>query len=299
MSTTYTPQNQRLHNTPYSQILLHENIQDSKVYISRNVNQLLKSIGDDLVLKGLELTKEPEISNYTVTFTLSPGLIIQNSTLIEIKDDLVEDITLSINTSAYDQNNGYLIIYTDFHTLETVAENYLTLKVAYAKADGSGVLGSTPWNSTRNRIILYRFSFIKSSSALLSVTEENADFELVSHTYNLRGNTNFTNYAFRLVYDHASETDHYGLATDTKYGHVKVPLNSNILLDNGAISVPEATTVVKGVTKLATEDEALLMEATDKALTPSSIKHIILNLKDIEIQVVDPGITLGTALILS
>jgi len=293
MTTTFTPTNQVLHNTPYSQILLHENIQDSKVYISRHVNQLLRAIGNDLVLEGLTLVTDPVVSGFNVIFTITPGLLIQDSTLIEVKDQ----IELSINVSPYDPDNGYIIIYTDFQHLDSTAENNIKFKVAYVKADGSELVGTYPWNSSRNRIILYRFSFSKSSTTYL--TQEESDFTLIGSTYNLKGNTNFTNYAFRLVYDHSSKSGLYGLASSEKYGHVKILTDSNINVDTGAISVSDASTTTKGVIKLATEDEAILMESKEKVLTPDSIKHIILNLKDIEIQVVDPGITLGTALILS
>jgi hypothetical protein len=172
--------------------------------------------------------------------------------------------------------------------------------VAYVLADGTALVGaSEPWNSTRNRILVNRFSFSKTNSAVYSILEENNNFEILGKFYNLRGLTNFTNYAFRLVFDHSSDTDLYGLATSEKYGHVRIPSTSNISVSNGDISVPDASEITKGVVKLATKDEALLMESKIKALTPDSIKHIILNLKDIEIQVVDPGITLGTALIIS
>jgi hypothetical protein len=295
MSTFYVPTNQVLNNTPYSQILLHENTEDSRVYISRHVNRLLKAIGDDLVLEGLELVQDPTITGTVVNFSLTPGLLIQDLTLIEIN----EQVELSIDVSPFDPDNGYIIIYTDFHHLDSSGENYLTFKVSYVLADGTELVAANPWNSSRNRIILNRFSFVTTTNVINSVTEVFSNFTLIGSTYNLRGNTNFTNYAFRLIYDHSSETDLYGVATNTKYGHVKVPLNSGIDIDNGVISIAEASTVVKGLTTFATEDEAILMESTTKALTPDSIKHIILNLKDIEIQVVDPGITLGTALILS
>jgi hypothetical protein len=294
MATIYTPTDQVLHNTPYSQILLHENTVDSKVYISRRVNQLLKAIGEDLVLKGLTLVEDPVIDGSTVSFTLSPGLLIQDSTLIEIN----EQVTLDIDVTVFDQTEGYLIIYTDFQHLDSPNENFLSIKVSYAMADGSSLVGST-WNSSRNRIILYRFSFAKITNTLASVIQEESNFTLIGHEYTLKGHDGFTNYAFRIINDHSSLTTNYGVATEEKYGHVKVPLTSNLVVQDGAISVPNATSVTKGVMELATEDEAILMESTTKALTPDSIKHIILNLKDIDIQVVDPGITLGTALILS
>jgi hypothetical protein len=294
MGISYIPTDQVLYNTPYSQILLHENTEDSRIYISRHVNQLLKMIGNDLILKGLQLVQDPVINGFTVSFSLTPGLLIQDLTLIEIN----EQVDLSIDVSPFDPDNGYLIIYTDFHHLDSSAENYLTFKVAYVKADGTELIGTSPWNSTRNRIILNRFSFVKSYTTAL-LTEELSNFTIIGSSYGVRGNTNFTNYAFRLVFDHSSETNLYGVATDEKYGHVKVQTDSNIDIDNGNISISEASTITNGVVKLASEDEAILMESKTKVLTPDSIKHIILNLKDIEIQVVDPGITLGTALILS
>jgi hypothetical protein len=133
---------------------------------------------------------------------------------------------------------------------------------------------------------------------LVSLKLEESDFEIIGKFYSLMGLSNFTNYSFRL-YEHASEDPIYGLASETKFGHVRVPEDSNISIIDGEISVAEASLTSKGLVQLATEDEAILMVSKTKVLTPDSIKNIILNLKDIEIQVVDPGITLGTALILS
>ena len=236
MTTSFIPTNQVLYNTPYSQTLLHENTQDSKVYISRHVNHLLKAIGNDLVLEGFTLVTNPIISGFNVTFNLTPGILIQDLTLIEVKDQ----IELSINVSPFDPDDGYIIIYTDFQHLDSTAENNITFKAAYVKADGSELVGTHPWNSSRNRIILYRFSFSKSSSTTY-LNEEESDFTLIGSTYNLRGNTNFTNYAFRLVYDHSSTSALYGLATSEKYGHVRIPIDSNINVDTGDISVLEAS----------------------------------------------------------
>jgi hypothetical protein len=291
MSRYYTPQ-QLQFNTAYSQRLLHQNNIDSKIYLSRISNYILKAIGDDVVLSGLSIEAFEVIDLDILSFTLSPGYLIQDTTLIELK----ESTNLQINIRPYDNNNGYIIIYTDYQYLETTLENNLQLKISYITSDGDHIEPSEDiWDPNKNRILLYRYRFSKLPSASVMVVEE-PSFNIFNRTYYLQGQSNFTNFSTRIL-DHASNSSTYGYASSTNAGHVRVGQNLNI--SEGTLSVPTASTVLAGAVQLADEDEAILLTSKTKALTPDSLRHVILNLKDIDVQVTDPGITLGTAMILS
>mgnify|MGYP000861589302 FL=1 len=280
------------YNTPYQQLILHQNTQDSKVYLSRTSNYILNAIGNDLILNGFNIISITTESLSTVKIRLSPGLLIQDTTLISIE----EETELSIDVLPYDNNNGYLIIYTDYQYLNLVQENNLKLKLSYISADGDSIEPSTDiWDPNKNRILLYRFSFIKLPQATLTQITT-PTFTIFNREYFLNGENNFTNYQSKLL-DHAVDGPTYGYATTTKAGHVRIGENINI--DNGTISILNASTTTAGVLRFATEEEALALVSQEVALTPDSIRHLILNIKDIEVQVTDPGVTLGTALILS
>lgn len=290
--TYYNQPLQKQYNTPIQQKILHQNIVDSKVYLSRTSNYILNAIGNDLILKGLDINIINIIDNSTVQVVLNPGLLIQDSTLISIE----ETVTVDINVRPYDHNNGYLILYTEYQYLNTVQENNLEFKIAYITTDGEHISSDTQsWNPNTNRILLHRFSFRK--SPVLTVTQiTEPQFSIFNKIYYLQGINNYTNFSERVT-DHAIDGSTYGYATDTKAGHVRA--GTNLTITDGTLSVPEASVSSSGVTRFANESEALLLEADNLALSPASLRNMILNLKNIEIQIVDPGITLGTAMILS
>jgi hypothetical protein len=291
MTISYTPQ-QTQFNTATNQRILHQNSIDSKVYLSRTSNYLLKAIGDDLVLSGFDLTINSTIDLDTISITISPGLLIQDTTLINI----TEATTLTLNIKSYDHTNGYIIVYTDYQFLNSTVTNDLNFKIAYITASGDSIYPTaTIWDPNRNRIVLYRFSFVKLPEATLTQILE-PNFEIFNNNYYLFGETNFTNFSLRLL-DHAVNASTYGYASTINAGHMRV--GSNLSVTDGTVSVQAASQISSGVTRFSTPEETILMESTDTALAPASIKDLILNLKDIEIQVTDPGITLGTALILS
>ena len=291
MSRYYIPQQSQF-NTPYNQRILHQNTQDSKVYLSRASNFILRAIGNDLILKGFNIQSITTINLDTLSFVINPGFLIQDSTLIEIK----ESSTLEINVKPYDHTNGYIIIYTDYQYLDSVLENNLQLKISYITADGDHIEPSEDiWDPNKNRILLYRFRFSKLPQAIVSEVLE-PEFTIFNKTYYLFGESNFTNFSIKLN-DHAIDASTYGYATENKAGHVRV--GPNLQVTEGTIYAPLATTNMPGVVELADEDEALLLTSKSKVITPDALRHLILNLKNIEVQVEDPGITLGTALILS
>lgn len=285
----YTPL-QKQFNSPQSQNILHQNTQDSKVYLSRSSNYILNAIGNDLVLKGLSV-KEIIIQDLNlVKIILNPGLLIQDTTLIRIE----EESELSLNLNPYSDINGYLILYTDYVYLESLQINNLSLKLSYITTDGENIYPQSIFDPNRNRILLHRFTFTK--LPILSVTQVfDPNFTIFNKDYYLLGETNFTNFSVKIL-DHAIDSSQYGYATDTKAGHIRI--GSNLNITDGTLSVKTASTSEAGVLRKATELEALLLESDDTAITPKSLRNMILNLKNIEIQVVDPGITLGTAMIL-
>jgi hypothetical protein len=90
MSTTYTPTQYRS-NDPYQQRVLQFSAQDSRVYLSRVSNQLLKGFGNDAVVSGFDLISST-FTGDIFEVVIDEGVLIQDTTLVEV----TEQSTLSI-----------------------------------------------------------------------------------------------------------------------------------------------------------------------------------------------------------
>lgn len=279
------------YNTPNQQKLLKHNITDSKVYLSRASNNLLKAIGNDVVLSGFIIDYENiQYNNYILSIPISSGLVIQDSTLIHIQDDF----TLSINTQPLDPNNGYLIIHTQYQYLNSNEENHLKIKISYISHNGQSIVPSSHvWDPNRNRILLYRFQFEKLPILKLITPSIDGVFNIFGTDYHPFGFPNFTNFSNQLYY-HASDSPRYGYATRTLAGHVRI--GSNLSINEGTVNIANASIHQAGAVRLSSLEETIAMDSRETAISPYNLRELILNLKDIKIEVVDPGITLGTAL---
>jgi len=158
MSTTYIPEQHRI-NDPYQQRILQFNHQDSRVYLSRISNFLLKSFGDDAIIKGFDIISSVFDGNI-FEIVVDSGILIQDYTLIEV----TEQSTLSIDISGFNDCTGYLLVYTDYQYIESIGLNQFSLKLAYVTDNGLVFRTDSStfdWNPIRNRIFLTSFKFTK------------------------------------------------------------------------------------------------------------------------------------------
>jgi|SaaInlV_200m_DNA_2_1039689.scaffolds.fasta_scaffold01003_3 hypothetical protein len=184
MSTSYTPTQYRV-NDPYQQRVLQFSAQDSRVYLSRVSNQLLKAFGNDAVIKGFDVVSSSFTGN-TFEVVIDSGILIQDSTLIEV----TEQSTLSIDVSGLDDCGGYLLIYTDYQYVESISYNVFSLKIAHTDQSGSIVTtdsSSISWIPARNRIYLTLFQFVKGSTNTAQEKIYTNDFYLLGSKYEKRG----------------------------------------------------------------------------------------------------------------
>jgi hypothetical protein len=127
MTSIVTPSNQEISIDPYSGKLFDFDNASSRVYLSRSINNLLKTFGDDVIINGLEVIDLAYNSETeTVSFTLNPGKCIIDTTLIEFPTES----DLSINVSGYD-DTGSLLVFTTFRFTETVHNNVSKFKIFY------------------------------------------------------------------------------------------------------------------------------------------------------------------------
>ena len=127
MTSIVTPSNQEISIDPYSGKLFDFDNASSRIYLSRSINNLLKTFGDDVIIEGLEITDLAYASQTeSVSFTITPGKCIIDTTLIEFPTAS----NLSINLSGYD-DTGRLLVFTTFRFTETVHNNVSKFKIFY------------------------------------------------------------------------------------------------------------------------------------------------------------------------
>ena len=135
------------------------------------VNQLLRSIGNNVVLKGLDCDLSTDGS--TITAEISDGILIQNHTLIEIPHST--NLTIE-NAGSFDQD-GKFALYVQFQFLNTVADNPVRLGIKHISQTG---IASGGWDHNKNATVLTFFDFTKDvGDVVTSIEESNDEFIVI------------------------------------------------------------------------------------------------------------------------
>ena len=130
-STVY-PSSQEISIDPYNGKLFDFNNYQSRVYLGRSINSLLKVFGDNCIIDGMRLTVVTLESNL-LTCVISPGKIIIDTTLIEFKSDIV----LELDLSNIDMTNGDLVISIAFNYLRDKFDNFAKFRLVYVDKFGN------------------------------------------------------------------------------------------------------------------------------------------------------------------
>jgi hypothetical protein len=131
-------------------------IQDSRVYLSRQVNNILQVFGSNVKISGLDITinnNNKLINNKIASFTISPGKCIVDTTLHLFPTAT----TLELDVSPYD-SSGYLMIVVSYKYIETLQQNRPIFKLLYVTSDGLDQLPDA-WSPNRDGLILGVFKF--------------------------------------------------------------------------------------------------------------------------------------------
>jgi hypothetical protein len=158
MAASITPLEQEILINPYSNKLFDFDTHSSKVYISRSVNNLLKSIGEDCVLDGLHSYAEYNPDTDVITINVDHGKAIVDSTLVEITS-LKADNVLSIDVSPF-TDTGSIILTLSYRFLNTLYSNLSKLKLFYVSSNGIDTIPDD-FQIDFDRVILAKFTFNK------------------------------------------------------------------------------------------------------------------------------------------
>lgn len=163
MSSIVQPVNQETFIDPYSSYLFDMGVEDSRVYLSRNVNSILKSFGEDCVLSGLDVGAVLVTGSNIAQFTIYPGKAIVDTTLHIFR----ENVSLDLDLSPYDPN-GFVVVSISYKYIQTMQNNRPFFKVSYVSADGQQILPN-PWSLPRDRLVIAVFRFTKSGNTVTGI----------------------------------------------------------------------------------------------------------------------------------
>jgi hypothetical protein len=131
-------------------------VQDSRVYLSRQVNNILQVFGSNVKISGLDITinnNNKLINNKIASFTISPGKCIVDTTLHVFPTAT----TLELDISPYDPS-GYLVIVVSYKYIESLQQNRPIFKLLYVTQDGLDQLPDA-WSPNRDNLIIGVFKF--------------------------------------------------------------------------------------------------------------------------------------------
>jgi len=185
MAYTTTPTQTR-YNDPYQQAIFESNT-DSKMYLSKESNKLLNVIGNDIVIKGMEMSNPTISPSDTVRTTIAPGWAIQDETLIQFTNTSSLDIDCS---SLIDTTTGgaHLCVFLNYENIQTIEANLASVDLFHVEASGvvNDPLGRFKTRSCR--ILLGIIDFTKNGTSVSAVSKNDSTTLLVAGTtYYVRG----------------------------------------------------------------------------------------------------------------
>jgi len=163
MPNTVIPNNQEILINPYSNKIFDFDTQSSKVYVSRSVNGLLRAIGNDCILEGLECVEAVINTNNEFIVKVTPGRAICDSTLVEITSHKNSN-ELSMDLSSLD-NSGYLVVMLSYTFLNSPHPNFSKLRLFYVNSNGRST-SPDEFEPTYDRLVLAQYHFDKTNRVL-------------------------------------------------------------------------------------------------------------------------------------
>ena len=165
----YVTPTQYRYNDPYQQRIFDYGTVDSRVYLSRATNMLLKAFGNNIVLSGLNVSSVSGVGGSTATVVISAGYAVQDSTLLEILSG--STLTLNVSTLADTTTGGcHLGVFLDYSYLDSVVENPVIVRLYHISADGMTITPSG-FNPDRCQTLIAAVNFTKSGSNITAISE--------------------------------------------------------------------------------------------------------------------------------
>ena len=161
------PSPQHRYLEPYKNRAFQYDTKHSNLFLSHYTNQILNVVGDDSIVRGLEVSPEVNSSKTGIDFKVAPGALVQDLTYFEFQNET----TVSMD-EIVDFSDFYVVVYTSYRYIETVYENPMKLEATLYNPRTKRALST--WNTVINRIILGVFSFTVENGLITGVNEEDS-----------------------------------------------------------------------------------------------------------------------------
>jgi hypothetical protein len=186
MASTIQPSQLR-YNTPYDQTLFDFNTVDSKVFLSRETNKILNIVGNDIVVKNMNMSDPVIIGASTVRTTISAGMAIRDETLLKF----TSVSTVDIDCAALDDttvSGCHLGVFLNYQYLQSLETNEAKVQIYHIAADGTVTNPLGTYSVYTCRILLGAINFTKSGANVVAVSRYESPTLLISgETFYIRG----------------------------------------------------------------------------------------------------------------
>lgn len=179
MASTITPTQTRA-NDPYEQTLFQYNTADSKLYLSRESNKLLNVVGNDVVLKGMDMSSPTiVVADTTVRTTIAVGWAISDYTLIQSSSIA----TVDIDCSSLDDttvSGCHLAVFLNYQYLQTIEANLASVDIFHIQADGTVTNPLSRFSANACRILLGVIDFTKTGAIVTAASTHSQSSLLIN-----------------------------------------------------------------------------------------------------------------------
>ena len=179
LNSVIYPSGQQVYIDPYNGKLFDFNSHQSRVYLGRSINSLLKVFGDNCIIDGLKLANVT-LENNILTCTINPGKIIIDTTLIEFPSNII----LETDVSTIDDTSGFFIVSIAFNYLQDKYDNYAKFRLLFVDKYGN----CKDFFTELDRIILTKIEINKSLSQTVFVPSyysNNSTVEVNGYNYKI------------------------------------------------------------------------------------------------------------------
>lgn len=156
---------------------------DPRIQLSRASNEIIKQVGNDIVLNGLDVKNIHTVSNEKLIIDICKGNLIQDLTFINI----IDDFSLSLDLDPeLDFSDGIVVVYTHFKYSDSSQDNKLYFYINYLS---NSLPIISDWDHKYNKIVIAAFN--KCSLTNEFVLNFSPKYIINNNTYYYKGHVNY------------------------------------------------------------------------------------------------------------
>lgn len=163
---------QEIYIDPYNSKIFDFNNVNSRVYLSRTINNLLKTFGDNCILDGLKVIFLDNNDNI-LKFKITKGKLIIDTTLVEITEDFI----LEYDYSNININNGYFVILASYNFLMSIFNNDVSFRIIFVNNKNK----TKDFFPERDKIILTKINIIDNNVFYIKSNFLNNDYVTINN----------------------------------------------------------------------------------------------------------------------